>query len=499
MRPDKTMKGVIQTSLWVLQMPKLRMSKKTLNQINLQALGAEQLAALLIEVSAGSADIKRRLRLELSHNLGASELARDVSKRLVSLRRSTSRVGWRKRKSLIKDLEIQVAMIVEKIAPEDPSAAFDLLWQFIEIAPSVYERVDDSRGDVGDVFRAAIKHFKDIGPRALVDPVALADRVWVAILDNGYGEWDGIIPLLAPTLGESGFAHLEAKTRAYAAAPVEAGSQDHEAIQFLRQLRGGDDYAAERKARFVKWCLQEVAAASGDTNAYISEFSDADLKRKDIAAEVAMLLLADDRPDAALGLLLEADQDANSPDQEAWDTAYIANLTALGRIEDAQTHRWACFSATLNPTHLREYLKLLPEFEDVEAEDRARKHVLEFDHFSTALNFCLTWPDLLSAAQLIETRADEINGDHYMLLTPAAEALRSRHPLAAVLLWRAMIDYALGQGRATRYNHAADHLADCMSLDAVIDSYGPFPDHAHYVQALQTRHERKSSFWAKTR
>ena len=46
------------------------MSKKTLNHANLAALGADRLAHLLMEVSTGSADIKRRLRLELSHNLG---------------------------------------------------------------------------------------------------------------------------------------------------------------------------------------------------------------------------------------------------------------------------------------------------------------------------------------------------------------------------------------------------------------------------------------------
>jgi hypothetical protein len=58
------------------------MSKKTLNTDNLEALGAKKLADLLIEVSTGSADIKRRLRLELSHNLGASELVHAIRKRL---------------------------------------------------------------------------------------------------------------------------------------------------------------------------------------------------------------------------------------------------------------------------------------------------------------------------------------------------------------------------------------------------------------------------------
>ena len=122
------------------------MSKKTLNKTNLGALGADRLADLLMEVSAGSADIKRRLRLELSHNLGASELAHEVRKRLAALRKSKTYVSWRKRKSLVTDLKTQVSMIVDKIAADDPVTAFELLWQFMELAPFIYARADDRRG-----------------------------------------------------------------------------------------------------------------------------------------------------------------------------------------------------------------------------------------------------------------------------------------------------------------------------------------------------------------
>ena len=40
-------------------------SKNTLNESNLEALGAKRLAELLIEISAGNAAAKRLLRLEL--------------------------------------------------------------------------------------------------------------------------------------------------------------------------------------------------------------------------------------------------------------------------------------------------------------------------------------------------------------------------------------------------------------------------------------------------
>lgn len=473
------------------------MSKKTLNKANLEALGAVRLAALLIEVSTGSAEIKRRLRLELSHSMGASELAREVSKRLTALRKSTSFVSWRKRKALIKDLDTQVVMIVEKIAPDDPVAAFDLLWRFIELAPSVYERVDDSRGDVGTVFRSAVQYFASIAPQAQIDPAALADRVWTVVQDNGYGAWDGIIPLMAPALGASGLARLKAEVEAYAAAPLEEASQDHEAIQFLRQLREGNTYAHDRKTRFVKECLQEIAASSGDTNAYIAQYSDADLKRKDIAAEVAGLLLSDGQAEAAVELLLAADRDASAAEQELWDDVYIACLEALGQSQDAQAHRWASFSATLNARHLRDYLKTLPDFDDVEAEELAMTHVAMDPDFSAALRFCINWPDLLTAARMIEDRASEIDGERFVMLGTAAEVLRARHPRAAVLLWRAMIDTTLARGRSAQYGQAAELLTECALLDAQIPNYEPFPNHDSYLQTLQDDHGHKSSFWSK--
>lgn len=476
------------------------MSKKTLNAANLETLGAKKLAALLIEVSTGSADIKRRLRLELSHSLGTPELVHEIRKRLVTLRKSTSFVGWRKRKALIKDIDTQVGMIVEKVAPEDPASAFELLWQFIEIAPSIYERVDDSRGDVGDIFRSALVHFEEIAPLAALNSEELAARVWTVMQDNGYGEWDGIIGILSNTLGATGLEQLKHHVEVFAAQPNDVEDEQHNAVLFLRELRGSRaDYAAERKERFIKSCLQEIAAAAGDTDAYVAQYTSEDLKRKDVAAEVALLFIEVGRANDALTLLESVDQDGRDFGQEVWDQSYLATLEVLGRIDEAQAHRWSCFTETLDHCHLRAYLKNLPDFDDVEAEDKARAQVLVYPGFSAALSFFVEWPDLLSAAELIESRSDEIDGNRYEILTPAAEVLRERYPLAAVLLWRAMIDYALGEGRSSRYAHAADHLMDCAALEDAIPDYGAFQSHTDYFETLRMAHDRKTSFWVKLR
>ena len=68
-------------------------SKTTLNAKNSEALGAEKLATLLIDISTGSAANKRRLRIELAGIQSGEEVAREVTKRLSSIDLSQSKIA----------------------------------------------------------------------------------------------------------------------------------------------------------------------------------------------------------------------------------------------------------------------------------------------------------------------------------------------------------------------------------------------------------------------
>ena len=63
-------------------------SKKTVTLDNLVALGPERLAAILVELADGDAEIKRRLRLELAAQAGDDTIAAEISKRLTQTRRT---------------------------------------------------------------------------------------------------------------------------------------------------------------------------------------------------------------------------------------------------------------------------------------------------------------------------------------------------------------------------------------------------------------------------
>jgi hypothetical protein len=464
--------------------------KKTVNLANLEALGAKRLAEILIELGTQEAAIKRRLRLELSAEVGAEAVAADIGKRLTTLRQARSIVDWQKRRAFVKDLDLQRQLIVEKVADTRPDLALELLWRFMGLAEPVLNRVDDSRGDVGDVFRQACQDLGAIAAKAAPDPVQLADRVFAAVTGNDYGEYDRLIEVIMPALEGAGVARLKARlTAALAERPQKKDSFDSTASALRRALQG-------------------IADHEGDVDTFIA--LETSRRSPHAAAAIASRLLAAGRAEEALVFLKQGAPAAPSArdleDEWAfalegrgtddWERAWVEALLATGRQDEAQQFRWARFEARLDAAHLRAYLKALPDFEDVVAERKALDHALGFRHFAIALSFLIEWKELRYAARLVLERSREIDGNLYFVLDPAAEALEGKQPLAAVLLRRAMIGDTLEGAKATRYRHAARHLRECRALEPAISDHGSFETHDAFVARLQARHGRKTGFWS---
>jgi hypothetical protein len=124
----------------------------------------------------------------------------------------------------------------------------------------------------------------------------------------------------------------------------------------------------------VRQALQDIADALGDVDAFIEQFDEQARKVPKIAAEIARRLLAAGRADEAWQTLEATEHqrrnnDWDWPDFE-WEDTRIDVLEALGRTGDAQAARWECFERSLSSSHLRAYLKRLPDFDDAEAEKK---------------------------------------------------------------------------------------------------------------------------------
>ncbi len=472
--------------------------KKTLNAKNLEVLGAQRLAELLIEISSGDVAAKRRLRLELVAAQDPGAIGQEVRKRLTTIARSRSFVEWDKVKALADDLDTQRRTIIDRVVKHDSDEALDLMWRFMDLATSIFERCDDSNGMLSDVFHSACIDLGTIASTSNANPEDLADRTFQALNANDYGQFDNLIPILTPALGQTGLEHLKQHVIALSEEPIQKLLEEDRRV--IGWGSSGPLYADEleqtSREMVVRMALQEIADAQGDVDAFIDQYDRQTRKVPRIAADIARRLLAAGRVEQAWDAIEATEHKRRGWLDVEWEDARIEVLEALGRTDEAQSARWSCFERSLSNSHLRDYLKRLPDFDDFAVEQKALNYTQEYVSLLQAVAFLVNWPALDRAAKIIIERASELDGDHYEILAPAAEALADKHPLAATLLLRAMIDFSVTNGRSSRYRHAARHLMECAGLAATIEDYGTDEGHEAYVKRLQAEHGRKTSFWS---
>jgi hypothetical protein len=121
-------------------------AKRKLTIETLSKLGRRKLAELLIAEAAGNRQLTRTLNLAISAEEGPAALGAGLGTRLATLAKSRSMLSYDEGRELIAELDGLRTTIVETIGPQESRLAFELLWELIDLHPSILERVDDSSG-----------------------------------------------------------------------------------------------------------------------------------------------------------------------------------------------------------------------------------------------------------------------------------------------------------------------------------------------------------------
>ncbi|MBS0126801.1 DUF6880 family protein [Thetidibacter halocola] len=475
------------------------MAGTPLNRKNLLSLGAEALADLLLEAVKGDAARQRKLRMALSARQSPREAAADVRKRLAQIRKASNRLSRKAQRTLARELTELVEMVDRHVAPQDTDTAFDLLWSILHLAPAILARTDDGTGTIAAVMDEAMAAIARLAPRLEMDAQVLADTVFDALTGDEHGAFHHATTALGEALGEPGRARLKARAEAVIAAARCDADQ-------ARHTPGSDEshghgLARDRRDRTARTILRDIADLEGDVDAWLACHTTPQLTFHTIAPQAAQRLLAAGRPCQALRIVKDclahqdvADRWLDMPDLDA---AYLDCLEALGEEEALRAALHARFESRLCAPTLRRYLARLPDFDDDEALLEAQARVLAHPDIVSALAFCQAWPDPALAARLVLSRTDALDGEAYDILNPLADTLAPEHPLAAVLVWRAIILFALQEARPGHYRHAARHLASCAQTDAAIVDYAEHPDHHAFVAELREAHGRKKAFWSR--
>jgi len=430
--------------------------KPSLSIESLADLGAEKLAALVLDEMQGNIGFKRRVNAALAGKSGPMSIAKVIDRKLAGLERARSFIDWDKARAFREDLEGLCDGIVKELVPADPALGISRLLRFIATHDTVFQRVDDSSGRLQDVYWEAIEAVGPVAARLSPEAAAnLPDQIMSALGDMEHGYLTPVAERVMP--------HLPTAVRACWDVDLVDRIAERDAAEAGQRASGRWFYSMTDQWREIR---QLIAAQGGDLDQLIALEREKPERRHDTLGIAAKLLDAGRVTEAldwvrraAPGTDIRSHDFDMAADGDTVDDGEIADespavrqalleariLTTLGREVEAAAVRWDRFEEVLSPSLLRDHLKALPDFEDTDAEDRAMTIVLGHENNMAALHFFLSWPRRDLAAQLIIERHSDWDGQDWHVLPKVADLLQHEHPLAASVLYRALLDDILAR------------------------------------------------------
>jgi len=253
----------------------------------LTGLGIEKLARLVLDETERNPSFKRIVSAAVAAGRGPGAILGVVNRRLAALERARGLIGWEKRKAFVADLVATVATITDELGGADPPAAVDQILRFLATAERVFERVEDSSGQVEDVYGQAADALPLLVPQlSHADKAKVADRLTPLLLVDAHGLIGSAMVGILPVLSEPAVERLD---KALQGASGEIGPAQDESRAWRFRLHD------ERLIR----ARQAVADQRRDVDAFIALEQSRSSQRQDTLG-VAERLLAAGRPAEAL-------------------------------------------------------------------------------------------------------------------------------------------------------------------------------------------------------
>ena len=92
---------------------------------------------------------------------GADSAAAVIDAEIKRLKRGTSPIDYKRMSAFARDLSALCAAIEGPLADANPAMALERTLDFIDLAPALIERSDDSDGHIGDTSRSACERRRD--------------------------------------------------------------------------------------------------------------------------------------------------------------------------------------------------------------------------------------------------------------------------------------------------------------------------------------------------
>ncbi len=460
-----------------------KQAKAKLDKKGLTGLGIDKLIEILLEESAANKALKTRLQTALAGETGPDEMARLLDRRIDAIDQATTRINRARAKDLAVEFAALARNILSELGAADPTAAAERILRFLALRFPISARLATDNARLWKVFEdtevATIELIRSINAE---EQVLLVPQVEKLRLRDRYGEHTGFLRSLTGVLSTpAAKAWRAVLAEVLTSEPLKLGALD---------------------------LLQSLALHQGDIDVFLTLERQKPDNRRDTLAVAALLHQAErfedalewvrERPRGVRLIPVNGVLASVGPEYGAHERRLLEAeiLDRLKRREDAQELRWREFGETLDPNVLRLYLSKLDDFAEFDEMDRAFAVAKAHDDIYLALDFFLAWPRLDLAAEHVMQHRHDWEGRYYDDLAPAAESLTAKEPLAAVVLYRVLVEDILRRGIGMAYPHAGRYVGELARLMPQLPEGHGLSTHAAFLAELKRNHSKKYGFWS---
>jgi len=453
----------------------------------LEALDASTVKGFVLNLYQQYPELSTQIETLVLRNDPAA-LSTAISKRIQSISRGRKFIDYHMSFAFAGDLDSIVADIEDGLLESTPKRAFDLISKFLATANKVFDRADDSSGDIGGVYRDSVllwlaaanawKNSTSAGAK-----INWPERVYTLYLDNDYAVYDSLLPKSAILLSHDELTKL-------------AWRYETELRQALKDSNDDDQFNMTALSSSV--ALGSVAEALKDPVMYeratlISSPEPNDLEKK----SMIKMYLQFNHTDGALRWLNTRWEPRFQTDRlRLLDEAYVqaGNTDALRKI------RHETYQLDKTYSSFTRYLECLDESEKqdarLEAIQLAEQGSGLADYLATHIDMLLSLNEPARAQLLVLANPQATAGIFYSSLLKLAKQF-DKHQcwLAATVCYRGLLLDILNQGRSKAYTHAARYYKKLVLISEQLQDYAPLDDHASFIKQLEEKHGRKRSFW----
>jgi len=449
------------------------MKKDTL--LRLSKLSSEVLAEALFDLASQSEEAKSVVE-KLTQT--ADEAYKSTKRAVSALKRSSKFIHWREINSFTRKLE----SIVQEIDELDISdkQRFELICNFFETDNATFSRVDDSSGYVQTVYKLSAQAVFDRCANQLsaTDQALVADRLVRLLHSNDYGIRDHLL--------DKAVTYFDDKTNRELISQFSSLSDKVDNMYDARSWLSHILHIAKH-LKDVK--LYELTALES-----VADFDEVPISTK---FEIATTYFDCEDYDQAKTWMEKIEPGEHFMLAER-NKFLVALHGKLGNHEQRDNIARSEFKRAPSAAGMESLLRTIGEqYRASVVQEQLDRIASENEFTRCSLSFLLDTDQVETAAHYTLRTRDTINGDHYWDLPTQGEMfLNAGYSLAAICIYRALLDSILRRGITKTYYYGVRYL---IALDQLEDTEVPegMRNHEDYKQSLTQAHGKKYSFWKK--